>query len=82
MAIPVSSQSSEAATRVWLVLWKAAHAIERITDRLAQELKMDPAALRIRQGEKDRVQLVFSRHGAGQRVADYMQLRPDIHHAY
>ncbi len=27
MAIPVSSQSSEAATRVWLVLWKAAHAI-------------------------------------------------------
>ena len=29
MAIPVSSQSSEAATRVWLVLWKAAHAIEQ-----------------------------------------------------
>jgi len=27
LAIPVSSQSSEAATRVWLVLWKAAHAI-------------------------------------------------------
>jgi MarR family 2-MHQ and catechol resistance regulon transcriptional repressor len=29
LAIPVSSQSSEAATRVWLVLWKAAHAIEQ-----------------------------------------------------
>ena len=29
MAIPVSSQSSEAATRVWLVLWKAARAIEQ-----------------------------------------------------
>lgn len=29
MTIPVSSQSSEAATRVWLVLWKATHAIEQ-----------------------------------------------------
>jgi MarR family 2-MHQ and catechol resistance regulon transcriptional repressor len=29
LAIPVSSQSSEAATRVWLVLWKATHAIEQ-----------------------------------------------------
>jgi MarR family 2-MHQ and catechol resistance regulon transcriptional repressor len=29
LAIPASSQSSEAATRVWLVLWKAAHAIEQ-----------------------------------------------------
>src|SRR5258708_37790937 len=29
LAIPVSSQSREAATRVWLVLWKAAHAIEQ-----------------------------------------------------
>jgi hypothetical protein len=29
LAIPVSSQSSEAATRVWLVLWKAAPAIEQ-----------------------------------------------------
>src|SRR5712691_7243742 len=29
VAIPVSSPSSEAATRVWLVLWKAAHAIEQ-----------------------------------------------------
>src|SRR6266849_10731327 len=29
LAIPVSSQSSEAATRVWLVLWKAARAIEQ-----------------------------------------------------
>jgi MarR family transcriptional regulator, 2-MHQ and catechol-resistance regulon repressor len=29
LAISVSSQSSEAATRVWLVLWKAAHAIEQ-----------------------------------------------------
>jgi MarR family 2-MHQ and catechol resistance regulon transcriptional repressor len=29
LAIPFSSQSSEAATRVWLVLWKAAHAIEQ-----------------------------------------------------
>lgn len=27
MTIPVSSQSSETATRVWLVLWKAARAI-------------------------------------------------------
>jgi MarR family 2-MHQ and catechol resistance regulon transcriptional repressor len=29
LAIPVSSPSSGAATRVWLVLWKAAHAIEQ-----------------------------------------------------
>jgi MarR family transcriptional regulator, 2-MHQ and catechol-resistance regulon repressor len=29
LAIPMSSRSSEAATRVWLVLWKAAHAIEQ-----------------------------------------------------
>ena len=29
MAIPVSTQNSEAATRVWLVLWKAAHAVEQ-----------------------------------------------------
>src|ERR1700719_620261 len=29
LAIPVSTQSSEAATRVWLVLWKAAHAVEQ-----------------------------------------------------
>ena len=29
MTIPVSSQSNEAATRVWLVLWKATHAIEQ-----------------------------------------------------
>ena len=29
MAILVSRQSSEAATRVWLVLWKAAHAVEQ-----------------------------------------------------
>lgn len=29
MAIPVPSQSSETATRVWLVFWKAAHAIEQ-----------------------------------------------------
>ncbi|MFY9531481.1 MAG: MarR family transcriptional regulator [Candidatus Acidiferrales bacterium] len=29
MVIPVSSPSREAATRVWLVLWKAAHAIEQ-----------------------------------------------------
>jgi MarR family 2-MHQ and catechol resistance regulon transcriptional repressor len=29
LAIPLLSQSSEAATRVWLVLWKAAHAIEQ-----------------------------------------------------
>ena len=29
MAIPVSSSSSKAATHVWLVLWKAAHAIEQ-----------------------------------------------------
>ena len=29
MAIPVSTPSREAATRVWLVLWKAAHAIEQ-----------------------------------------------------
>ena len=29
MTIPVSNRSSEPATRVWLVLWKAAHAIEQ-----------------------------------------------------
>jgi MarR family transcriptional regulator, 2-MHQ and catechol-resistance regulon repressor len=29
VAIPISSPCSEAATRVWLVLWKAAHAIEQ-----------------------------------------------------
>jgi MarR family 2-MHQ and catechol resistance regulon transcriptional repressor len=29
LAIPVSTQSGEAATRVWLVLWKAAHAVEQ-----------------------------------------------------
>ena len=29
MAVPVSIPSREAATRVWLVLWKAAHAIEQ-----------------------------------------------------
>ncbi len=29
LAIRVASPSSEAATRVWLVLWKAAHAIEQ-----------------------------------------------------
>ncbi len=29
LVIPVSSPSREAATRVWLVLWKAAHAIEQ-----------------------------------------------------
>jgi MarR family 2-MHQ and catechol resistance regulon transcriptional repressor len=29
VAIPVSSPSSELATRVWLVVWKAAHAIEQ-----------------------------------------------------
>jgi MarR family 2-MHQ and catechol resistance regulon transcriptional repressor len=29
VAIPVSSPSSGAATQVWLVLWKAAHAIEQ-----------------------------------------------------
>ncbi len=29
MAIPVPNLSREAATRVWLVLWKAAHAIEQ-----------------------------------------------------
>src|SRR6202163_4344346 len=29
LAIPVSSPGSEAATRIWLVLWKAAHAIEQ-----------------------------------------------------
>src|SRR5580693_10516638 len=29
LTMPVSSQSREAATHVWLVLWKAAHAIEQ-----------------------------------------------------
>jgi MarR family 2-MHQ and catechol resistance regulon transcriptional repressor len=29
LTIPVSNRSSEPATRVWLVLWKAAHAIEQ-----------------------------------------------------
>jgi MarR family 2-MHQ and catechol resistance regulon transcriptional repressor len=29
LAIPLPTQSREAATRVWLVLWKAAHAIEQ-----------------------------------------------------
>ena len=29
LAIPVPSRSRESATRVWLVLWKAAHAIEQ-----------------------------------------------------
>jgi MarR family 2-MHQ and catechol resistance regulon transcriptional repressor len=29
MAIPIPSPSHETATRVWLVLWKAAHAIEQ-----------------------------------------------------
>jgi MarR family 2-MHQ and catechol resistance regulon transcriptional repressor len=29
LAIPVSNRTREAATRVWLVLWKAAHAIEQ-----------------------------------------------------
>ncbi|MFY9530645.1 MAG: MarR family transcriptional regulator [Candidatus Acidiferrales bacterium] len=38
MAIPVSSQSSEAATRVWLVLWKAAHAIEQNATRSVSAL--------------------------------------------
>ena len=33
MAIFVSRQSSEAATRVWLVLWKAAHAVEQNATR-------------------------------------------------
>jgi MarR family 2-MHQ and catechol resistance regulon transcriptional repressor len=29
LTIPVSNRSNEPATRVWLVLWKAAHAIEQ-----------------------------------------------------
>jgi MarR family transcriptional regulator, 2-MHQ and catechol-resistance regulon repressor len=29
LAIAISSQRGEAATRVWLVLWKAAHAVEQ-----------------------------------------------------
>lgn len=33
MASPVSSSSSKAATHVWLVLWKAAHAIEQNATR-------------------------------------------------
>jgi MarR family 2-MHQ and catechol resistance regulon transcriptional repressor len=33
LAIPVPNQSREAATRVWLVLWKAAHAIEQNATR-------------------------------------------------
>jgi MarR family transcriptional regulator, 2-MHQ and catechol-resistance regulon repressor len=40
LAIPVSSQSSEAATRVWLVLWKAAHAIEQNAMRSVSALSL------------------------------------------
>jgi MarR family 2-MHQ and catechol resistance regulon transcriptional repressor len=40
LAIPVSSQSSEAATRVWLVLWKAAHAIEQNAIRSVSALDL------------------------------------------
>jgi MarR family transcriptional regulator, 2-MHQ and catechol-resistance regulon repressor len=38
--IPVSSQNSEAATRVWLVLWKAAHAIEQNAIRSVSALDL------------------------------------------
>ena len=38
MAIPVSSTGREAATRVWLVLWKAAHAIEQNAVRSVSSL--------------------------------------------
>src|SRR5260370_26650673 len=36
--IPVSSPSREAATRVWVVLWKAAHAIEQNAIRSVSSL--------------------------------------------
>src|SRR5437879_2338438 len=38
LAIPVPSPSREAATRVWLVLWKAAHAIEQNAIRSVSSL--------------------------------------------
>jgi MarR family transcriptional regulator, 2-MHQ and catechol-resistance regulon repressor len=40
LAIPVSSQNSESATRVWLVLWKAAHAIEQNAIRSVSALDL------------------------------------------
>jgi MarR family 2-MHQ and catechol resistance regulon transcriptional repressor len=43
LAILVSSQSSEAATRVWLVLWKAAHAIEQNAIRSVSALGLGPS---------------------------------------
>jgi MarR family 2-MHQ and catechol resistance regulon transcriptional repressor len=38
LAIPVSSSRREAATRVWLVLWKAAHAIQQSAARSVSAL--------------------------------------------
>ena len=38
LAVPVSIPSREAATHVWLVLWKAAHAIERNASRSVSAL--------------------------------------------
>jgi MarR family transcriptional regulator, 2-MHQ and catechol-resistance regulon repressor len=43
LTMPVSSQSGEVATRVWLVLWKAAHAIEQNAMRSVSALGLGPS---------------------------------------
>ena len=43
LAISVPSPSREAATRVWLVLWKAAHAIEQNAIRSVSALGLGPS---------------------------------------
>jgi len=43
VAMPVLNPSREAATRVWLVLWKAAHAIEQNAIRSVSGLGLGPS---------------------------------------
>jgi hypothetical protein len=63
LAIPVSRPSREAATRVWLVLWKATHAIEQNAIRSVSALglgRSDFAVLEVllHKGLQPSVQLV------------------------